>query len=205
MTGDEEFRAGTFPLGFNVLAFWQWGASDLISNTFRGRFAEFLVAKALCLPDAARNEWDSVDLRDGDRTIEVKSSSYLQTWYQKALSKPSFRIGLTRAWDPVTGGMAVESRRQSDLYVFALLAHRDKATLNPLDVAQWEFDVLPTFVLNEQVPNQKQISLSTIRDKRNLGASHCAFSDLRQTVDREWMRVREWQLRNGVPTTTVDV
>ncbi len=49
----------------------------------------------------------------------------------------------------------VERKRQADVYVFALLSHRDKATLDPLNVAQWEFYILPAAVLDIKVPQPR--------------------------------------------------
>jgi hypothetical protein len=79
--GTERFRNGTTLLDFNLLDFWQWSSSDLVSNALRGRVAEFLVAQALGVSDGIRNEWDSYDLRSpSGLRIEVKSAAYLQTW-----------------------------------------------------------------------------------------------------------------------------
>jgi len=46
--------------------------------------------------------------------------------------------------------------------VFCVLAHKDKSTVNPLDLSQWEFYVLDTKVLNDKVPKQKTIALSSL-------------------------------------------
>jgi hypothetical protein len=56
--------------------------------------------------------------------------------------------------------MSLERKRQADVYVFCLLAHKDKATLDPLDLSQWEFYVLPSKVPDEKLPTQKTISLA---------------------------------------------
>jgi hypothetical protein len=42
--------------------FWSWAHSDVMSNTNRSIFAEFLVVSALGLLDTPRIEWDAVDL-----------------------------------------------------------------------------------------------------------------------------------------------
>ncbi len=47
-------------------------------------------------------------------------------------------------------------------YVFALLAHEDKATINPLDVSQWRFYVLQTSALNARARGQHSITLRTL-------------------------------------------
>lgn len=53
--------------------------------------------------------------------------------------------------------------RRSDVYVFCLLHHQDKQTLDPLDLDQWTFYVLPTRVLDERCPVQKTIRLSSLK------------------------------------------
>jgi hypothetical protein len=157
--GSEPFRVGQTVLGFDLLSFWQWSASDLVSNALRGRLAEFLVAQALGIADGMRAEWDAYDLRTHKGlTIEIKSAAYLQTWAQKALSAISFDIAPTRYWDAATNELATEPRRQAVLYVFALLAHRDKPTLDAMDLLQWEFYLLPKAILDIQMPKMKQLS-----------------------------------------------
>src|SRR4051794_38674696 len=90
-TGRELFHDGAAPLGFDVLTFWQWSASDLVSNALRGRLAEFLVGQALGIANGVRAEWDAYDLcMPSGLTIEVKSAAYLQAWAQKSLSAISF-------------------------------------------------------------------------------------------------------------------
>lgn len=184
-TGREPFRDGARELGFDLLGFWQWSGSDLVSNALRGRLAEFLVAQALGLASGVRSEWDAYDLRlpNGGPSIEVKSSAYLQTWAQKAPSAICFTVRPTRAWNADTNELAGEGerRRQADLYVFAVLHHRDKTSLDPLDVAQWEFYVLPARVLNARLPTQKQLSLASLL---KLGPAYCRYAELRSAVER---------------------
>jgi hypothetical protein len=179
-TGKEPFCDGMTPLDFDLLSFWQWSASDLTNNALRGRLAEFLVAQALGLADGVRVEWDAVDLRTPNGlAIEVKSAAYLQSWSQRALSAIRFTIATTRHWDAETNKLAAESRRQADLYVFALLTHQDKTTLDPMDVSQWEFLLLPADVLNRQLPEQKQLSLSALL---RLNPTRCTFDNLRKSI-----------------------
>lgn len=179
-TGQERFHDGATPLPFDLLSFWQWSASDLLSNALRGRLAEFIVAQALGLPQGVRTEWDPYDLRtpEGLR-IEVKSAAYFQSWGQRAPSKICFSIAPTRCWDPQTNQLAAETRRQADVYVFCLLKHEDKATVNPMDLSQWEFFVVPTARLDQERCGQKQIALSRLRD---LKVTSCAFAELRDRV-----------------------
>ena len=78
-----------------------------------------------------------------------------------------------------TNAYASECTRQSDVYVFCLLSHKDRDTVNPLDTAQWKFFVLPTKVLNEKVGAQKTIALSGVI---KLGAKETDFTGLRDAI-----------------------
>ena len=153
LDGSEPLRLHDQDLSLTLLDFWQWSMSDLVSNLARGRLAEFIVALALgidvCL--AVRNEWDSFDLttKEGIK-VEVKSSAYLQRWHQKRFSDVAWSAGPTRAWDPATNVYSSEARWQADVYVFALLDHRVKGTVEPLDLDQWCFFVVPRHLLSEQ-------------------------------------------------------
>jgi hypothetical protein len=94
--------------------------------------------------------------------IEVKSCAYLQSWNQLKLSSISFGIQPTRAWNEAARSYDATAIRQADLYVFALLAHREKATVDALDLDQWHFYVVPTSRLNK-APQAKSINLKTIQ------------------------------------------
>jgi hypothetical protein len=162
--GSELFRDGQQALGFDLLGFWQWSASDLVSNTMRGVLAEYLVARALGVDvNGVRDSWAAYDLHTPSGIkVEVKSAAYLQGWYQSKPSIVSFRTPRTRAWDPETNRTEVEAKRQADVYVFAILAHLQKSTLNPCDVSQWKFYVVPTPMLDERKRSQHSITLPTL-------------------------------------------
>ncbi|MGI8854834.1 MAG: hypothetical protein ACR2JW_03705 [Thermomicrobiales bacterium] len=162
-SGTEMFHEGGLQLSHQLLDFWQWSCSDLTNNAMRGVLAEYLVALALGLTDTPRVEWNAFDLETADGLkIEVKSAAYLQTWRQKQLSTILFQIGQTFGWDASTDISETEQRRQADIYVFCVLKHQDKRTLDPLNMEQWDFYVLLTSVLNEKVPTQKTMGLSTL-------------------------------------------
>ena len=95
--------------------------------------------------------------------IEVKSAAYLQSWTQKQLSKIIFSINPTRAWDSSSGEFAEEPRRSADVYVFCLLKHQDKDTLDPLDLGQWEFYVISATELNNYTRSTTTITLSSLQ------------------------------------------
>ncbi len=181
--GSEQFRDGEKELGFDLLSFWQWSSSDTLSNATRGVVAEYLVARALGIgSNGARDEWASYDL-DGPKgvKVEVKSAAFLQSWYQRELSRISFSVRKTRAWDPATNRESTEVTRQADVYVFALLAHRDKQSVDPMDVRQWSFFVLPTAVLDGRTRSQQSITLPTLK---RLSEGELCYADLAAAVDR---------------------
>lgn len=164
-TGDEPLHENGAPLQPRLEDFWRWSASDLVSNVVRGIFAEFLVAHALGIDvSGVRDSWAAFDLMtpDGIR-VEVKSAAYVQSWWQRRLSPITFSVRRTRAWSADTGVMAAVAARQADLYVFALLAHVDKATIDPLNVEQWRFFVVPTAVLDARTRSQHSITLRSLR------------------------------------------
>lgn len=182
MTGDERLRSGENLVGVRVLDFWRWSMSDLMSNTARGVLAEFIVATALGIPtkDTIREEWAPYDLEspEGIR-VEVKSAAFLQSWAQVKESVISFRVPKKRAWCPETNRLELEARRQAEVYVFALLAHRDQETIDLLNVDQWHFYVLPTAVLDARTRSQRSITLKTLDA---LSGGPVSFAGVREAV-----------------------
>ena len=164
MTGSEPFHSSGLAADFDLQDFWQWSTSDLVNNVTRGVLAEYIVARAVRASTATvRDVWAAFDLEtpDGIR-IEVKSSSYVQSWSQSRFSSISFGISPTRAWDAESGSFGNESKRQADLYVFALLAHRIKSTVDPMNLDQWGFYVLSAAELDTRLGSQKTITLSEL-------------------------------------------
>ena len=182
-SGTEPFRKGGASIGFDLREFWGWSGSDLVGNTARGRLAEFIVAKALGVSTSGvREEWMPFDLATPEGVkIEVKSSAYLQSWKQSRLSSIQFSIRPARLWNPETNEIESRPARSADLYVFALLAHREKATLDPLDLDQWSFYVVPTRRLNEHTGDQEKISLGPLE---RLAGSSVRFEQLAAAVER---------------------
>ncbi len=161
--GNEQFQDNEKLLTFNLLSFWQWSSSDLVGNTLRGMLAEFIVASAVGSTEGTRTEWDAFDLETPDKIkIEVKSSAYVQSWSQQKLSSISFGIQPTLGWDAKSNTYSKQRIRQSDIYVFCLLAHKNKDTIDPLNLDQWVFYIMATETLNKAVGNQKTIILSSL-------------------------------------------
>ena len=112
--GNETFHDGARALPFDLLAFWRWSCSDLVSNATRGVLAEYLVAQALGVSGGVRQEWAAYDITVADGTrVEVKSAAYIQSWHQDRLSRISFRVPKTRAWDRQSNRQSEDVRRQT--------------------------------------------------------------------------------------------
>lgn len=177
-TGSEEILGSTSKN--TLLNFWQWAYSDIVGNTERGSLAEYLVALACNIDQKVRVSWDSYDLEFPNGVkIEVKSSAYLQSWKQKEYSKPIFGIRKTKSWDYIENLYREEIKRQADVYVFALLSHKQMETLNPLDTSQWEFYILKTELIDHEMKDRKQISLEKIKE---LNALKSSFSELKDNI-----------------------
>ena len=162
-TGDEPFHADGSALPFDLLSFWQWYASDLAGNALRGCIAEYLVLQALGAKPDVRQEWDAVDIRlSSGLTVEVKSAAYHQSWAQRKESPIAFSIAPALGWDSTTGENLLKSIRPAQVYVFCLLGHHERETLDPLNVSQWTFYVLATRVLDEKASGQKTINLASL-------------------------------------------
>lgn len=178
--GKEPFLNSEVGTQKTLYDFWAWDFSDIVSNTERGKLAEFIVAMAIGTADRISQSWGSYDLKTPDGIcIEVKTSVYLQTWEQKALSNITFSIRPTHAWDSEKNIYDDSIVRQADVYVFCVHKHVEQETLNPLDISQWEFYSLATNVLNEKAFNQKTIILSRVV---SLGAVKSDFAGLEQAI-----------------------
>ena len=167
LSGEEQILAPGGESISDLSDFWRWAYSDLIGNAERGVLAEYIVACALEITNTTRISWDKYDLLTADGiSVEVKTSAYIQTWEQKSLSKLSFGIQTTYGWDSNTNELGKDKKRQADIYVFCVHKHTDQDTINPLDISQWEFYLLPTSTLNAKFGNQKTVSLSALKKKR---------------------------------------
>ena len=73
-----------------------------------------------------------------------------------------------------------ECKRQADLYIFCLLKHKDRETINPLLLKQWVFYIVPTSFLNLNFNKQKRISLSKLQ-KNNI--PELSFTEIKKYID----------------------
>jgi hypothetical protein len=164
-TGHEPLTFNNKRLNFSLLDFWRWSVSDILSNATRGRLAEFIVATAANINiDKCRNEWSAFDLETPDGIkLEIKSAAYLQSWFQRTFSKISFSTKAAVYWGSETNKQSEIKKRHADIYVFCLLHHNDKQTVDPLNLNQWEFYVLATRQLNDYTRSQHSITLKSLQ------------------------------------------
>ena len=189
-SGDENIMFDGIATGYHLSDFWEWSSSDLLNNTLRGAFCEFIVAAALDLDlSSARTDWTPWDLTvphqwsDGNVLrdevhIEVKSCSYLQAWDQTRFSKIVFSIRPTLSWSAIDG-YGSDAKRQSDVYVFGLYAETDRAKADPLILDGWQFYIISTKTLNAVCGGQKTISLSALE---RLGPIITDYSGIRDAI-----------------------
>jgi hypothetical protein len=181
-SGNEKFHRDGKSLGFDLLGFWQWATSDLLSNATRGILAEYIVAHAVGDSDTARTEWNPFDAIAENRVrIEVKSAAYIQSWHQDKYSRITFSTRPTLAWDSRTNLLTTERKRQSDVYVFCLLDHKDQSTVDPLNLSQWRFFVVSTEKLNAELGEQKSLGLNRLLQ---IKAEETEYNQLAKAVAR---------------------
>lgn len=171
--GDEPITFRGKPIGYAINDFWSWNCSDLLNNTLRGEYAEFIVAAALGLDlSVERINWEPWDLtypfewrdtsgKHSEIRVEVKSSSYLQSWKQNQLSTILFGIRPTRLLNP-NGRYSNKACRQADVYVFCVYAEVDPEKADPMVLDSWEFYAISSRKLNENCGSQKTIALSSL-------------------------------------------
>jgi hypothetical protein len=164
-TGSEPFEYNSKKLNFNLLGFWQWSVSDLVSNATRGRLAEFIVAKALDIKlSEPRDEWSAYDLttKEGIK-IEVKSSGYVQSWFQAEKSIVKFSIKPSKEWTREENKQARDKKIQADVYVLCLYKPETKENLNPLNLNEWGFYVLSAQEIRDYPRSHHSITLPSLK------------------------------------------
>ena len=187
-TGDEHITFDGMPTGHLLSDYWAWNSSDLLVNTERGSFSEFIVSSALGLDlSGTKEDWGPYDVlfpfrwtQDGAERdavhVEVKSSAYLQSWEQSKLSNIIFSIRPARAWDPDTGFRG-EVKRQSDVYVFCHYTVKDRSRADPLVLDDWDFYIISTKKLDEVCGAQKTISLASLQLLDPIRADYSGIKD----------------------------
>lgn len=163
MGSGDESTIGIGPHTRTLVEFWDWALSNVVDNTTRAVFAEYLVAVCLGLDGAPRVAWDAVDLRYGDRAIEVKAAGRGQTWSQAEPSRVRFGIDKKFGWDAPSNQRSTVAARAADIYVFCIHGSYPATVENVLDSNEWEFFVASTGQLAASFGDQKSVSESSLR------------------------------------------
>lgn len=177
--GNEPFTE----IGATVRDFWSWAMSNLKANATRGYLAEFLVARAVGAT-GPRIEWDAYDVRAPDgTTIEVKTTGHAQTWQRTAppvlkfSGLPGGAVGtkVKRSWSAETNTMI--DAHVAGVYVFCVHTTAQDDPYDALDIAAWEFYVLPGATVAGS--GQKSMGLSTVI---RLGGARLPWGELADAI-----------------------
>ena len=192
--GKEPFRHRGKTLDFTVYDYWRWMGSDLLNNINRGALAEFIVAAILGAEEETLNYpraiWEPYDIMyysktdDARFSIEIKSSAYFQSWHRNNSKDSTIEFGIA----PTTGETEIDgdSKRTADCYVFCLLGIPDEIPC-PLDLEKWEFFILMSTALDEEVGDQKKISLRKLRELVKLrGLQTKNYKELSRLVEEAY-------------------
>jgi hypothetical protein len=60
-----------------------------------------------------------------------------------------------------------------------VLSHRNKKSINPLDLDQWDFYILPAMTLDEKVGGQKTITLTRLI---TIGAVQASYGEIKRRL-----------------------
>jgi len=144
--------------------FWRWAFSDILMDTLRGSFAEFLVARLIGETGHPPPDTTACDiLTSAETRVEVKSTAFVQRWTTPRKNPALSFSGLKRKpYNYDTGVYGVESYL-ADVYVFCLLAEKDRTKIDVFDLTQWEFYVVTQGDLERITRNRSSVSLASLR------------------------------------------
>lgn len=197
--------------------FRRWALTDLALNINRGRFAEWLVGKALGViaPDSYQIGWASYDLdyrdhKNRDHKIEVKSSARGQSWPQTRPSTVSWGIAPSRwRWDQLPGEdegswtRLDPPQRVADAYVFCCYkpyplpdgpGGLEERNSGVRDLENWRFWVASRETLDRCFGTNKSVTLGQIKQKikqKEAVAGPLRWCDIRTVVDAALASARQ--------------
>ena len=197
--------------------FRRWALTDLALNINRGRFAEWLVGKALGViaPDSYQIGWASYDLDYGGRKIEVKSSARGQSWHQTRPSAVSWGIAPSRwRWDDPLPDEDEGSwtrldppQRVADVYVFCCYRSYplpdgpdglDERNSGVITLENWRFWVASRETLDMRFGTNKSVTLRQIKESEAV-VGPLRWSGIRTAVDTTVASARQRRLQGEAP------
>lgn len=167
------------PTGLSILDFWKYQFANIYD--LQEHIAEFIVGKALEIKEPTnRNGWTLWDIEYKGMRIEVKETGYYHSWQEdngKVCKQRTFSI--QPAYTDYKDSNS-ELKRQNDIYVFCLNTGINKKESYPLELSNWEFYVVPTYIINKNCsPTQKSISLNKVRKLVRM----TRYDQLKNTID----------------------
>ena len=180
LNGNEAFMQNGIELGFNVMDYWRFQFSNLVDNL--GYVAEFLIAQALSKdePDNC-NGWTVYDVGYRGKRIEVKATSYWQSWKASHIISEQRNFSIRKTYLDYQNNKS-DKARQNDIYIFCLDKGRDEKSSNPMNLENWVFYVVPTKVINEMFGNQKVLSLKRLEKIEKYGEG-ITYDQIKENVD----------------------
>lgn len=182
LSGNEPFKQNDVELGFNVMDYWRFQFSNLVDNL--GFVAEFLIAQALSKdePDNC-NGWTVYDLGYRGKRIEVKATSYYQSWKASHIICEQRTFSIRKTYVDYQNSKS-ELARQNDIYIFCLEKEKPQGneTANPLNLDNWIFYVVPTNIINNLFGDQKTLSLNRLTHIERYGAG-LKYDQIKNKVD----------------------
>lgn len=181
MTGNETFDFNNESAGFNMLDFWQFEFSNIYD--MQDEISEFIVAKALGIDVPYNKElWTLYDIYYKKMRIEVKETSYYHPWNVEGKVSKQRTFGITMANSSYEDKEHPNKyERQNDIYVFCVVNGETRENANPLNLNNWDFYVIPTYVINEKCKKNKTISLNRIH---SLGYKPIQYDELKKEIDK---------------------
>ena len=165
----------------NVEEYWAWAHGNLANNVERGLVAEYLVRHALELRDGPRDHWEvETDLTVEGRTIQVKSTAFLQSWEQSRESQAQFQLK--------------RDKLNCDLFIFAVWwpqgGVRPVVPVSIIDVGQWWFYLVTGDKLQKALDDKgsseaktASVSLKRLLEWTEANRSRCvSFAELGREI-----------------------
>ena len=180
LNGNEVFKQNGIELGFSVMDYWRFQFSNLVDNL--GYVAEFLIAQALSKdePDNC-NGWTVYDVGYRGKRIEVKTTSYWQSWKASHIISEQRNFSIRKTYLDYQNNKS-DKARQNDIYIFCLDTGRDEKSSNPMNLENWVFYVVPTKVINEIFGDQKVLSLKKLKELKPYN-KELTWNNIKKVVD----------------------
>ena len=196
VTGDESLTLGNSKVGDKKISdFFKYASGDLMHNTVRGKFAEWMVAQLLCIDPGHGTMWRAFDLWYKKQCrIEVKCAAFWQRWSHEPCSKIVFTGLRSIKHDEekdepasvIRDGRKVAVRGYcSHLYIFCLHQHMKHEGWNACDLNQWRFYILRCTDFAEKPRKSSSTDWSLTKDDE--GPESLSLSQ----VQKKWLNLKE--------------